>query len=438
MSIRRALLPAVLLSLLASVLPVLPASALVDPCLECGAVYSGGGSGTLYKLDVAGGTSTFIAALPEAMFDIAISSDGQLYGIGGSGTLYRITTCTGTAIPIGAGFGVNGLAGANTGATLFGQGPPLVSIDPATSGTTLIGGSIGPSPPGWCGGSSGDLTQDPVTGVLYSVLGCGGCGGDRLVSIDPATGNEIADLGCIHDAVSGVGYSGVFGIAFDSNCRLVAGDVFGPYILVIDPTNAAAVQEPITGGYVETYGFASIQCGPCAGATPTCEPLTQGFWKRQCKGPHPSGEPGLLPTYVACVSREATFATVATVADICRRLNPDPANDKCQQAEAQFMALMLNTCSGRLGRTCCIHSTWTSATTVGAAIDQIDALLSQPLRTFNDCVLAQGIADDINTAHALCGGTTTHIQRVDLEEDPPPFHSSPKPPHLGPIGRRNP
>lgn len=133
-----------------------------------------------------------------------------------------------------------------------------------------------------------------------------------------------------------------------------------------------------------------------------CAPLTQGFWKRQCKGAHPSGESGKLDSYASCLAATATFGRVRTVADICDALHPDPKNDKCEQAEAQFAALLLNTCSNRLSRACCIDTRETTATTAGDAIDEIDLLLSNPARTFADCVLAQSIADAINTAAALC------------------------------------
>lgn len=135
-----------------------------------------------------------------------------------------------------------------------------------------------------------------------------------------------------------------------------------------------------------------------------CEPHTQGFWKRQCSGSHPSGEHENLPDYVSCVQTAATFDDVFGVDDLCDRLHPDPPNAKCEQAEAQFMALLLNVCSGRLGRFCCLDLDDSTATTVAQAIAEIDALLSgAPSR--DDCVLAQSIAAAINEAAALCPET---------------------------------
>ena len=299
-----------------------PAQTFVDPCLQCGVVYSSDGGGSLFVIDPATGTSTLLGVTTQ-MFDIAISADGQLWGLTGLGQLNRIDTCTGTAIPVGSGFFGNGLCGDVTGTFLFAQGPPLSSIDPAGPSSTTIGGGFGPtSPPEWCGGSSGDLAMDGVSGLLFSSLGCAGCLGDTLVTIDPATGDEVANIGCFTDAAAGVGYRGVYGLAFSDDCGLLAGVSFGAYLLDVDMTTGLATQIPITGGYSGTFGLASIPCSPCTPVAETCAPLTQGFWKRQCKGTHPSGEHELLPSYVGCLGRTATFRGLASVDEICDALNP--------------------------------------------------------------------------------------------------------------------
>lgn len=148
------------------------------------------------------------------------------------------------------------------------------------------------------------------------------------------------------------------------------------------------------------------QC--CITIDPTCcEPIinpevkTQGFWKRQCEKSHPSGEHDNLPLYVECVSETDTFATVSNVDDLCDRLNPNPKKDKCEQAEAQFMTMMLNICSGRVAPCNCISDPDLGDVTVGEAMEFVDNLLSSPDRTFKDCVLAQAIADRINNGTTL-------------------------------------
>ena len=139
--------------------------------------------------------------------------------------------------------------------------------------------------------------------------------------------------------------------------------------------------------------------------TPLCEPVedpdvrTQGFWKRQCRGPHPSGEHDNLSDYVDCVNDTATFEDVVDVDGLCDRLRPNPKNDKCEQAKAQFMALTLNLCSKRVETCNCIDDP--DFDTVGEAAEFVDGLLSNPARTRGDCVQAQAIADGLNNGLTL-------------------------------------
>ena len=149
-------------------------------------------------------------------------------------------------------------------------------------------------------------------------------------------------------------------------------------------------------------------------APPSSEPVedpdvrTQGFWKRVCARPHPSGEHENLPVYVGCVNATATFMDVHNAYAICDRLNPTPkkkrgksSGKKGEQAEAQFMALLLNVCSGRVETSNCVNDPDLGETTVGDVVMVIDELLSNSLRTFEDCVHAQAFADRINNGLTL-------------------------------------
>jgi hypothetical protein len=165
--------------------------------------------------------------------------------------------------------------------------------------------------------------------------------------------------------------------------------------------------------HMTIFGTAYMQNGPHFFHTPagtcTCDDLvpiepdvrTQGFWKRQCKGPHPSGEHDNLPDYVNRVNSNETFVKVVDVDGLCDRLNPIPKKDKCKQAEAQFMAAFLNVASRRVGGSNCLDDPDLKATTVGEALSSIDGLLSNPGRDIDDCVLAQAIADRINNSKTL-------------------------------------
>ena len=173
----------------------------------------------------------------------------------------------------------------------------------------------------------------------------------------------------------------------------------GLYEITLDHTPAAS--EQITD-YLVTIELALVGGGP-DDCTPVIDPevRTQGFWKRVCRRPHPSGEHERLPEYVECFASTDTFAGVVDEIDLCDRLSPDPKNDKCEQAEAQFTALLLNLCSGRIAACNCIDDDALGMVTIQDAVDTIDELLSNPARTFDDCVLAQSIADGINNGATL-------------------------------------
>ena len=181
---------------------------------------------------------------------------------------------------------------------------------------------------------------------------------------------------------------------FNANGIFLTGDVAG-FV-----TNAPPLV--VTGANLGGSSSVFDMCAPDDCCVPVEDPdvRTQGFWKRVCNGPHPSGEHENLPGYVGCVRTAATFANVS-VDGLCDRLNPDPKNDKCEQAEAQFMALLLNVCSGRVADCNCVFDSTLGQTTVGDAVAFIDGLLSNPNRTFEDCVLAQAIADAINNGLSL-------------------------------------
>ena len=250
-----------------------------DPCLDCSAIYAGSCGTGLWRIDPVAGTSTLVGAMPANMFDIAITSDRRLFGITGLGDLYEISACDASGVFVrNIPSFINGLAGDIHSTDLFAQGPPLLRI--ATTGSfpvTTVGGGIGPAPPDWCGGSSGDLVMNPMDGLLYSALGCWSCGGDALVAIDPGNGDALSEVGCIVSPVGGA-LGGIYGLAFDSVGTLWGGAGGTRYAAVyeIDPATAIATPMPISGGYDCTYGLAACPM-PLQPSAPC--PHSQGFWK---------------------------------------------------------------------------------------------------------------------------------------------------------------
>jgi hypothetical protein len=139
-----------------------------------------------------------------------------------------------------------------------------------------------------------------------------------------------------------------------------------------------------------------------------CAPKTQGFWRRQCAGPHPSGEHQMLPDYLSCLNEHDVFSELADTGEMCAVLNPQEVTHasqkerKCLQAESQVMALALDICSGRVSESCCVDSVDTIAISVHLAVAEAAALVADENRTFADCRQAQAIAGSINTGAGLC------------------------------------
>jgi hypothetical protein len=109
----------------------------------------------------------------------------------------------------------------------------------------------------------------------------------------------------------------------------------------------------------------------------------------------------------------APFTGVGTVEDVCDRLTPDPREDKCEQAEGQLMALLLNVASDRVRACNCVDDPDLGMTTVGEVIATLSELLAEPDRTFEDCVLAQALADRINNGWTLVECPAEEVEEVE-------------------------
>jgi hypothetical protein len=109
-----------------------------------------------------------------------------------------------------------------------------------------------------------------------------------------------------------------------------------------------------------------------------------GYWKRLCRGPHPSGD-FYVPGDVACVAEACPFADVQTIEDLCARLAPNPPNDPCAKAEAQLMALELDVCRGHVSDSDAVRPSCGSAATIGEARARSEAQLCDPGRTPASC-----------------------------------------------------
>ncbi|MCH7760962.1 T9SS type A sorting domain-containing protein, partial [candidate division TA06 bacterium] len=130
-----------------------------------------------------------------------------------------------------------------------------------------------------------------------------------------------------------------------------------------------------------------------AGPPPPIEgdcPRTIGFWKQQC-GEKGSRKPvaDSLEILLDCVQTLSdVFDDIADVDGLCAILDPaKPVKEMRVKARQQYMALLLNCCSGRL-----------SVETCEAAIDFIEAILLNPEATKEELEDAKDLADGINNS----------------------------------------
>jgi hypothetical protein len=143
---------------------------------------------------------------------------------------------------------------------------------------------------------------------------------------------------------------------------------------------------------------------------------------------------------VDCVNNGCTFASIQTVTQLCDRLDPNPPNDKCEQAESQLMALMLNYCQGRVADASPIISHCTSNTTVGQSRAEADATLCDPARGNASCTAAQCESAEINSGYALMANSLWITKGADgrliLTWQPPYRDTDEGAPRAYLIGRR--
>ena len=166
--------------------------------------------------------------------------------------------------------------------------------------------------------------------------------------------------------------------------------------------------------------FSSIRPGAaesCNGADDDCDgsidegvscpcgayvkPRGAGFWQTICLGTTLEGT--IAPAYAGIVNDTVTFRAISSTAELCSVLTVQPSSPPCKSGEIQFMALLLDVASGRLCQAQPISASWTSATTVGGAVSEVDALLANPSRSAADCLRAAAVSSEIGDGRAIPG-----------------------------------
>jgi hypothetical protein len=142
-------------------------------------------------------------------------------------------------------------------------------------------------------------------------------------------------------------------------------------------------------------------CTPAFSGLNEPNPRSNGYYMRLCLGPH-SGDQ-LTNADAVCIGQVAgTFASVATVADLCAVLRPAHPNiDSCVRTSADLMVLALNICRARVCTVQSIDSQCGGNDNVGQSLAESDAILLSSSRDENTCAHARCLDEEINTGRAL-------------------------------------
>jgi len=151
------------------------------------------------------------------------------------------------------------------------------------------------------------------------------------------------------------------------------------------------------------------------------DPKPVEYYAWLCEAPRQ--QEALTAADVDCVNDWTPFASVSSVDDLCRILNPDPSDDVCRQAEAELLAAILNLCKGRLSLDQPISSACANNLTVGQALSDAIRRLANPARTDKDCEMAKCEAEELNSLRPfgeayILANRTGSIVRVSWSQPP--------------------
>jgi uncharacterized repeat protein (TIGR01451 family) len=283
-----------------------------------------------------------------------------------------------------------------------------------TDGDTCGGGTCNGGSPHVCNDGNGctDDSCDSGTGCVYTNNTASCDDGNACTSFDTCSGGSC----------SGTAFSCDNGNACDGveTCNPATGCVSGTPVVCTasDQCHSAGTCNPGSGlcsnpalpdgttcddGNAGTSGD-SCQGGICTGGTtctPTNDPKTWGWWHSQCTSGGHSGE-SIDNADAACVAAtNPAFSGVTTAAQVCDILNPSHGNGPSGRAQRQAMALALNICSQRICPNQGLDATCTTATSVGQARTQANAVLVNPGSTNTQFAQVECQATEINNGKAL-------------------------------------
>lgn len=162
-------------------------------------------------------------------------------------------------------------------------------------------------------------------------------------------------------------------------------------------------------------GLASNQDRPCAPGTP--EVRTLGFWKRVSEDAAFASDVEKSAEHTDCIADTRTFSHLTHIEDVFAALHVDDNALPAQRAEAQFLTLLLNYCSGRVELCQCVSDPVAGQTTVEGLIRLLDDLLSNPGRSKGDVANALAIAERFNSDSTLTACAPALVQMPPVTQD---------------------
>ncbi len=163
------------------------------------------------------------------------------------------------------------------------------------------------------------------------------------------------------------------------------------------------------------------------------EPVSQGYWHRQClgvpaseggidpgrngRGPESPTEPGFVEELMPCADAVLPNLLWFVYPELmtCDGMDADPPHESCERAHKQLTALLLNTCSGRVSEHCGVDLAELGCTSfhVGDLLFELADLIAA-----DECDLAQICAGTINEDLGVFGASPTAPADQGTIEEP--------------------
>ena len=184
---------------------------------------------------------------------------------------------------------------------------------------------------------------------------------------------------------------------------------------LIDDVTAIELPVDFTGNPAERIGYDNI-CIHEGDCTDYCDPEPLCYWQHEWNCEYAKRYKWY--SKFEALMKKFKIKTFNKKTCICEVLK-DECEDRCDIAEQEFMALLLNLASGKLKGDCCLEGcpglVFIRQPEVQDVIGQVDGLLAMAGRTDYDCANAMEILTGINEDVTLCDSEvrSKFVQRCD-------------------------